>query len=86
MSGKKCPKCHRLTLWDRGQTLECSNPECRYKIVIPIDRRREEKGQKCPVCGKYTWVNGECSSCGAKALTEVLMCDPISNLKRKQSR
>ena len=35
MPGKMCPKCHRLTLWDKGARLECSTPGCGYKIIIP---------------------------------------------------
>lgn len=66
MPGKMCPKCHRLTLWDKGARLECSTPGCGYKIIIPSNGGMGGKGQKCPVCGKYTWFRGKCNSCGAK--------------------
>ena len=65
MAGKVCPKCKQRTLWTNGARLECSNPECGYKITVPSNEGKGGKGTKCPVCGKYTWFKGRCNSCGA---------------------
>lgn len=65
MAGKMCPKCGRQTFWNKGGRLECSNPECGYKIFIPANQGMGGKGKKCPVCGKFTWFQGKCTSCGA---------------------
>ena len=64
MAGKMCPKCGKQTLWDKGAKLECSS--CGYKVMVPSNGGMGGKGQKCPVCGKYTWFRGKCNSCGAK--------------------
>ena len=65
MAGKMCPKCGRQTLWNKGARLECSNPGCGYKIFIPANQGMGGKGKKCPVCGKFTWFRGKCTSCGS---------------------
>lgn len=63
MAGKMCPKCGRQTLWDKGNKFECS--KCGYTIIIPVNNGMGGKGKKCPVCGKFTWFDGKCRSCGA---------------------
>lgn len=63
MAGKICPKCGRQTFWNKGAKMECSN--CGYVVIIPPNGGMGGKGQKCPVCGKFTWFNGKCNSCGA---------------------
>lgn len=65
MAGRICPKCNRQTLWNKGSKLECSNPECGYKIYIPPNSGMGGKGKRCPVCGRYTWFQGKCNACGA---------------------
>ena len=65
MAGKMCPKCGRQTLWNKGGRLECSNPECGYKVFIPANQGMGGKGKKCPVCGKFPWFQGKCTSCGS---------------------
>ena len=64
MAGKICPKCEQKTLWNHGNKLKCS--KCDYTIIIPPNQGKGGKGQKCPVCGKYTWFDKQCNSCGAK--------------------
>ena len=63
MAGKMCPKCNELTLWTRGNELICSR--CGYTVKIPPLQGKGGKGRKCPVCGKFTWFDGKCNSCGA---------------------
>lgn len=63
MAGKKCPKCGELTFWTKGNKMECS--KCGHTITIPSNGGMGGRGQRCPVCGKYTWFNGKCNSCGA---------------------
>ena len=63
MSGKSCPKCGALTLWSQGNKLVCS--KCGYSVHIPSNQGKGGKGAKCPACGRYTWFDGRCNSCGA---------------------
>lgn len=37
-----------------------------FRVMVPSNGGMGGKGQKCPVCGKYTWFRGKCNSCGAK--------------------
>lgn len=61
----ECPNCKKQTLFRKGFKLVCSNPNCRYTITVPVNDGKGGKGNKCPVCGRFTWFNGRCSSCGA---------------------
>lgn len=59
----RCPSCKGDTLRLEGPNLRvCAR--CGYKIEVPTFNLADKK-QKCPICGKNTWQNGECSYCGA---------------------
>ena len=63
MAGKMCMKCGKQTLWNKGNKLVCSN--CDFTVNLPSNDGKGGKGQKCPSCGKFTWFNNRCNSCGA---------------------
>ena len=66
MAGRQCPKCGNLTMWQKGNELRCSRDECGYKLHIPSNLGKGGKGQRCPLCNRYTFFNGRChnKSCG----------------------
>ncbi len=64
MAGKTCPKCGEQTLWQKGRSLKCSR--CNYEIHTPTNNGMGGKGKRCPVCGRYTWFEGVCNSCGTR--------------------
>lgn len=63
MAGTNCPKCQKNTFFTHGNKMNCSN--CGYSITKPSNNGMGGKGKKCPACGKYTWFNDHCNSCGA---------------------
>ncbi len=63
MAGAICPKCGEMTLWQKPFGKECSR--CGYRVYRSINSGKGGKGSRCPLCGKYTFFDGRCSSCGA---------------------
>lgn len=63
MPGAVCPKCGKMTFYDRGDRRECS--KCGYKVFKSVNSGMGGKGKRCPICGRYTWFDKRCRSCGA---------------------
>lgn len=63
MPGAMCPKCGELTFWNKPFGKQCS--KCGYKVFSNPNEGKGGKGKKCPICKKFTFFNGKCTSCGA---------------------
>lgn len=65
MPGKLCPKCGSRKLWEKNDgNYECSN--CGYRLQVPVNGGKGGKGQRCPICKRYTFFDGKCRNCGAR--------------------
>ena len=63
MPGMACPRCSELTFYRKGNKRICS--KCGYTVTESPNEGKGGKGQRCPMCGKFTWFKGKCNACGA---------------------
>lgn len=64
MAGRLCLGCGQRTLFATTDgKYRCS--KCGYELSVPVNGGRGGRGKRCPICKRYTFHNGKCSSCGA---------------------
>jgi DNA-directed RNA polymerase subunit RPC12/RpoP len=65
MAGKICPRCGKPQFYKTvGENRKCTY--CGHEMIVPPNKNKGGRGNKCSNCNHFTVFNQKCTNCGAR--------------------